>query len=173
MQVRFKETVSLYSKVFPFSDGYLISIYRKQNRLSTTFDSAKSQRVFIQVDFRIALSTTSATLLIEDSSKKAVLSETISIFKGNSWKIHRSQMDLNPGKYTISISTNENYFYIREIKITTNEGLNVRKDPKSFFLSFDPYIAGFCQFVDPERNFGPVWIFKCPTLAKLRHIRRK
>jgi len=79
-------------------------------------------------------------------------------------------MDLNPGNYTISISTNDNYIFIREIKITTNKGLNVEIDAKSFchfFLSFDPYIAGFCQFVDRGRNFG------CPTLAKLRHMWRK
>jgi len=78
MQVRFKETVSLYSKVFPFSDAYLKSIDDQQNRISTTFDSAKLQRIFIQVFFVIAFRGTSATLLIEDSSKNTVLNQTLS-----------------------------------------------------------------------------------------------
>jgi len=114
----------------------LISIDHQQKRLSTTFDSAKSQRIFIQVVLVNAVQGTSATLLIEDSSKKAVLSETISILKGYSWKIHRSQMDLNPGNYKISISTYNSLFYIREIKITTNEGLKVGIDPKNFCLFY-------------------------------------
>jgi len=141
-------------------DSYLKSLNYGESSLGTTLELEKEQNIAIDVAFTSG-SANFAKISVEDSSSQVrVIDQTFSPKKINSWEVQRVRKMLSAGKYTITLTTTAS-FYIREIRISSNEGLKSHLD---LFLLFNLEFQIHWIFSEKRKWSGAILFRLGPSL---------